>query len=359
MKTEIVKYHNDLNKVKLPRFTETEQNILFIILAKLNNKDKLEKTLHNRIRIFDKDIIKHIDFRMESREQFTKIVESLREKFFRASFRQIIETEDEIIDSNFHFFNIMDIHYKKKNIDDGWDDSKIFSYIDLEVNPRFEYLLDELTGKFTVFELAEFISISGKYTKTLYRLLKQYRQTGKMATYAKDWNGFLEVMDIPKDYKICNIEQRILNPAIKELTKPRTLFDQERIPFKNLKYEKIKGAGRGQGGKVIGIVFSFEPEPEVKVEFKEAQQKLEQQEQEQTQNDYFLDREALKKRLDVARYTSIYINGLSYKIEAVEPILYKTGDLVIAVSIRDEEMRATSAQFNSEQEFIDWYESVR
>lgn len=67
-------------------------------------------------------------------------------------------------------------------------------------------------------------------------------------------------MDIPKNYRQIDIDQRILKPAIKELSKERNLFDQVRVPFKNLAYEKEKTAGRGQGGKVSGITFTFKPE---------------------------------------------------------------------------------------------------
>ncbi|EAH7458034.1 replication initiation protein, partial [Campylobacter coli] len=49
--------------------------------------------------------------------------------------------------------------------------------------------------------------------------------------------------------------------AIKELSKERNLFDQIRVPFKNLAYEKEKAKGtRGRGGKVSGITFTFKPE---------------------------------------------------------------------------------------------------
>ena len=154
----------------------------------------------------------------------------------------------------------MDIHYKKKDPNDGFDNSKIFYHIDLEVNQNFEYLIKELTSNFTTFELLEFINLSGKYTKTLYRLLKQYRSTGIMKM---KWNEFLSIMDIPKNYKHYNLDQRILKPAIKELTSPKNLFDTKRVAFQNLQYEKIKEKGfgcRGKGGKVVGIQFTFEPE---------------------------------------------------------------------------------------------------
>lgn len=255
MGVEIVKYHNDLNKIKLPNFTAQEQNLLFTILAKIKNK---KQENNEPIRLFMKDIVIG---KIESREVFTEIMESLKNKFFKASFRQIIETETEIIDSHFHLFNKMDIHYTKKDPNDGYDDSKIFYHIDLEVNQRFEYLIKELTSNFTTFELLEFINLNSKYTKTLYRLLKQYRSTGIMKM---KWNEFESIMDIPRNtYNMCDIDKQILKPAIKELTKERTLFDTSRVAFQNLQYEKIKEkgfGGRGQGGKIVGIQFTFTPE---------------------------------------------------------------------------------------------------
>lgn len=260
MGVEIVKYHNDFNKIKLPNFTAQEQNLLFTILAKIKNK---KQENNEPIRLFMKDIVIG---KIESREVFTKIMESLKHKFFKASFRQIIETETEIIDSHFHLFNKMDIHYTKKDPNDGYDDSKIFYHIDLEVNQRFEYLIKELTSNFTTFELLEFINLNSKYTKTLYRLLKQYRSTGIMKM---KWDEFASIMDIPRNTYMCDIDKQILKPAIKELTKERTLFDKNRVAFQNLQYEKIKEkgfGGRGQGGKVVGIQFTFTPEAKTTIE---------------------------------------------------------------------------------------------
>ncbi len=119
---------------------------------------------------------------------------------------------------------------------------------------------------YTRFELLEFANLSGKYTKTLYRLLKQFRQTGFLKM---EWDEFSRIMQIPADYNQSNIDQFILKPAIKELTKPRTLFDQERIPFENLAYIKTKS--RERGGKVIGIELSFTPQKKEELELKEQQ----------------------------------------------------------------------------------------
>ena len=108
--------------------------------------------------------------------------------------------------------------------------------IELVVNERFEYLLNELFEQFTEFELAEFVSLSGKYTKRLYTHLKQFRTTGE---WLVKWCDFKEILGIPANYRPCDIDTFILKPTIKELTTERTLLDQKRIPFKNLKYEKL------------------------------------------------------------------------------------------------------------------------
>ncbi|MBX2655343.1 replication initiation protein, partial [Campylobacter jejuni] len=124
--------------------------------------------------------------------------------------------------------------------------------------------------------LAEFAELSGKYTKTLYRLLKQFRTTGKAYF---EWEEFCRIMKIPENYRQIDIDQRILKPAIKELSKERNLFDQIRVPFKNLAYEKEKTAGRGRGGKVSGITFTFKPESVLMQKLEKESQKIMSDEQ--------------------------------------------------------------------------------
>lgn len=249
--SDIVKYHNDFNKIQLPSFTEQEQNLLFLIFAKIK-----EKGIDNVINLYANDF-KINEKLSNSREYLTDNINSLKYKFFKANFKQIIETRTEIIHKYVNLFETMEIHYVKRNPDDGYDESTLFNRITLKINPDFAYLVNQLTTNFTAFELEEFISLSGKYTKTLYRLLKQYRTTGKVYF---EWEEFKRIMDIPEKMKMCDIDKDILKPVIKELTKERNLFDQIRVPFKNLAYEKDKAKSRGRGGKVIGITFTFKPE---------------------------------------------------------------------------------------------------
>ena len=241
---EIVKYQNDLNKIKLPNFTELEQNLLFGMLVKIKNNSECEFSA-NELRNFVSD-------KKPTNAELFNYANTLGEKFFKADFTEIRKiNKKESVKTTYNLFKEYKIFYLE------YEQEKILTRIKIEINEIFAYLVEQLTANFTRFELAEFIALSGKYTKTLYRLLKQYRQTG----WAQwDFNEFKRILDIPECYRQIDIDQQILKPALKELTAERNLFDTKRSPFKDLSYTKIKGKGRGRGGNVIAIEFRFKPE---------------------------------------------------------------------------------------------------
>ena len=248
----IVKYHNDFNKVKLPSFTEQEQNILMGIISKI--KDNPNETIE-----FTAQEILGFSTKNFTKKSLNDILAILKTKFFKADFtilqKKVLKIKNEnknvIAQTTINLFRKFTIYLEKTDNTDNPD--TIFHKLELEVNPEFAYLIDELSANFTRFELAEFIALSGKYTKTLYRLLKQYRQTGWVEF---EFNEFKRILDISDDYAMCNIDQRIIDPAIKELTAERNLFDAKRIIFKNLTYTKIKKGGN----RVVAIRFQWDKE---------------------------------------------------------------------------------------------------
>ena len=243
MSKEIIKYHNDFNRIQLPSFTEQEQNLLFGILTKIK-----EKPAGENIEITTQELLNFSTEKLASKALGDMLV-ILRNKFFKADFTILIEdTERDLIGKEIiNLFQSFKLWYPKEDVN-----YRHLLRIELQVNPRFEYLINELTANFTRFELAEFMALSGKYTKTLYRLLKQYCNTGFMRM---EWEEFVRILDIPYTRQT-DIDQFILKPAMKELTKPRNLFDTERIPFKNLQYKKLKSGGN----RVTSIEFYFTPE---------------------------------------------------------------------------------------------------
>lgn len=252
---EVVKYHNDFNKIKLPNFTELEQNILIGIVAKIKERPNGERIT------FTPQELMAFSAKNLTNKNLTEIIDSFGNKFFKADFKILLKRGDLIGEARINFFNEFIIW--KYDLDRCGNNAigRIgeLEKIELAVNPKFAYLVYELTANFTRFELSEFIALSGKYTKTLYRLLKQYRQTGWVEF---EFNEFKRILNISDDYAMCNIDQRIINPAIRELTTEHNLFDEKRIIFKDLKYTKIKKGGN----KVTAIRFDWDITQELESE---------------------------------------------------------------------------------------------
>ena len=114
------------------------------------------------------------------------------------------------------------------------------------------YISSPLKG-WTRYELAEFVNLSGTYTKTIYRYLKQYRQTGR---WCIRYDDFKELLGIPESYRARDIDKQILQPALKDLSAERNLFDMHRTPFQKLSVRKFK-----KGREIETLEFTFMPQP--------------------------------------------------------------------------------------------------
>lgn len=336
---EIVKYHNNLNKIKLPAFTELEQNLLFTIIAKIREQQEMYARYEVvndpiSIRLLPKDLQSFCKDSNLSNRETTEILESFEKKFFQADFTIIVKDEERnlIGKRRAHLFNEFTIQKEFKgewnmeigDFDDVWEE---FEFIDIEINKNFNYLVEQLTANFTRFELAEFIALSGKYTKTLYRLLKQYRQTGWVQW---DFNEFKRILDIPDSYALCDIDKQILKPAIRELSEPRNLFNQDRVIFENLKYTKIKKGGN----KVTAIRFDFKPEQIQELESKVEKAKI-------TNTTY-------TKEPNLKAYCGLYVDIPTTERQVTGKItnIYEINEKII-MEITDENFNITNLPFNN------------
>lgn len=230
MANELVKYQNDLNTVTMRHWTEAELNIFFSIVAKIREKSTTEV-------VFTFDQLKELSkFKKNvTKKEFVDYVFQISTKLGALNYTERIGLKGKII----ILFQTFDI--------DG-DNEKIT----VEVHPKFEYIFNKIGIEFTEFELEEFVTISSTYTKTLYRLLKQYRSSGWWQVTLAD---FRELLSIPDSYKSGNIDQQILNPSVQQLG-----GNDENAIFKNLEVIKIKKKGRGRGGILTGYKFKFVPE---------------------------------------------------------------------------------------------------
>jgi plasmid replication initiation protein len=227
---EVVKYNNQMNDVNFKDFTPIELDLLMTICSKMKEQGLtiIEFSFEQLKRISNYDP-------KQSNKKFIKDLEKTYDKLIQLNFK----IGDDRNFTKFVLFN----EYTVKG-DSGT--------VTIGVNPKFYFVLNELTSNFTRFELKEFINLKSKYSKECYRRLKQFRKTGLWTVEIEE---FRRILDIPNSYKFCEINRSVLTPIIKELTPL----------FKNLQIEKIKkkGAYSGRGNKVTHIVFTFEKEDEV------------------------------------------------------------------------------------------------
>ncbi|GAA7369011.1 hypothetical protein MM0342_15170 [Helicobacter pylori] len=236
-----ITYHNNANKVNLGKLSEREANLLFAIFQKLKDQG------NTLIRFEPQDLKRMIMVKSNlTNRQLLQILKNLLDNIGGANFwtiREHVENGEVYEDhTSYMLFKQFEIRIHKP--------TQTIKYLDVQLNDSYQYLLNNLgMGQYTSFKLIEFQRVRGKYAKTLYRLLKQYKSTGILSV---EWSQFRELLDIPKDYKMENIDQKVLTPSIKELKKI--------YPFEHLSYKKERKSHDKR--KVTHIDFYFEQLPQ-------------------------------------------------------------------------------------------------
>lgn len=215
MNKGIVKYHNDMNKISFTGFTEKELNIFFslVFLA----KEKGEETL-----IIPFSELKTVADGDKNNDRFIKSMVEVNTKLAKLTHK--IEVENII--HIFSLFNTFSIDKDRKELI-------------VEVNKIFRYILNDLVGNFTKFDLIEFVGLKSIYSKNIFKILKQWD-----AIKYKEFEleEFRNLLGVPVAYNSSKLNDKILVPIMKELPNY----------FNNLKLEKIK-----TGRKVTSLKFTW------------------------------------------------------------------------------------------------------
>lgn len=202
-----VKYKNELNTIPMRNFNAKEIDLFFSICAKMKNKSV-------EVIRFDFEELRNLsDYKMTATKAFVKDLEGVYDKMLDLKYR--FEDEDGVIEK-FVLFTKFRINPKQK-------------YVEISVQPELEYILNELSSEFTQFELKEFTSLSSSYSKTMYRLLKQFKSSGY---YTVKMTDFRELLDIPESYRMTHITQKILDPIKKELSLYFDMFEIKKVKAK-------------------------------------------------------------------------------------------------------------------------------
>lgn len=222
MTNEIVKYENRLNHIPLRKFNSREMNLFFSIASRVREKgiDDITFSFHD---------LKKLSGYTERGEQFIKDLSSTYDKLLSIN----AWNDDGNTLTKFVAFTKYSIIRDKQ-------------LVIISVNPEFKGLFNQLKN-WTRFNLEQFTNLDSTYSKTMFRLLKQYRTQG-WAEFSKE--TFFDLLDIPKSYwnSPSNIDKFILKPIKEELTPL----------FKGLTIRKKYGKGRGK--PVIGYRFTWKAE---------------------------------------------------------------------------------------------------
>lgn len=217
MSRDVVKYHNDMNKVNLGVFSTKELDLFFSICFKLKEQGT------NEIKISFDDI-KFLIGEVKNPKRVKLHVDNLNKKLAQLNYQFEISP------------NIFERFVLFTNFTSNYNDNSLT----IKVNDKFGYLLNNLIGNFTKFELEQFVNLKSSYSKNMFKLLKQW-ESKKERTFKID--EFRELLAIPLKYRMSIIDIKVLTPIMEEL--PQYFF--------NLKLEKIK-----TGRSITSLKFSWE-----------------------------------------------------------------------------------------------------
>ena len=224
MVSETVVYRNEMNLVPLRKFTSTEVNLFFTLCNKLKEQDTRKLQIPF-------DDLKHLsNYYSRSQDRFIKDLEHVYDKMLQLTYTERNGKSFE----KFVLFTSYKVDIEEQ-------------YLSISVNPDLKHILNSITADFTKFELQEMTHLKSTYAKNMFRLLKQFKHTDYFKILIGD---FRERLDIPKSYRMSEIDKYVLKPIIKELGSI----------FKSLNISKVKAK---KGRKIEYLEFNFIPEKRI------------------------------------------------------------------------------------------------
>lgn len=223
----VTKYKNEINSIPMRKWTIEEMDFFFAILTKLKGKGTQEVVMSKH------ELANLADYTITHNKRYEETMERLGQHIQSLNYWE--KTKNSFI--------TMPLFTRFKAT---WSDDLSELEVRVKAHEDFEYMINNWDlGEWTAFQLKEFTSIRSTYSKTLFRLLKQWRTIGKVTFSIEQ---FRTQLSIPDSYSIGNIDNQII----------QTTLDDLKPFFNNLKVHKEKANSRGN--PVTGYIFTFKPE---------------------------------------------------------------------------------------------------
>ncbi|MDB6494294.1 replication initiation protein [Bifidobacterium pseudocatenulatum] len=192
MSNEIVKFSNQFNNVALKKFDAVHLDVLMAIASRVREKGTAT-----------------VEFSFEELRGLMRLRKNLTNKQLAD---KIVQTNARLLALNYMFEDSGKIiQFALFTV---FETDPANQTLEVSVNERFAFLLNDLTSQFTRFELAEFADLKSKYAKEFYRRAKQYRSSGIWKVSRDEFCRLLNVTDSAKS--TANLNRVVLKPIIEE-----------------------------------------------------------------------------------------------------------------------------------------------
>lgn len=226
---EIVKYDNILNRISFTNFDENDFNLFMVLCARMRDlgEDK---------QVFEYDYLMDLMNwdRTQRLEVFHSEIKKMSDKL-RMIGATVDISDDEWV--SFDLFPTLRGNKQKK-------------HLTVRINPDFKYVLNDITKNFTRFELSEYVSLNGRYSKQLYQRLKQFRKQGWWQVSVDD---IRRELSIPNTMPTMHIKPKVINPSVEVIKSCKG--------FGDLEVEVLRSSRRGRA--VEGYKFTWTADKQV------------------------------------------------------------------------------------------------
>lgn len=236
-KEEIVMYDNTFNKTSLSVLTQVQTDVLMSVLSKMGkSKDEEGRFV--------------AEYNFKDIREMTEMSELYSSR--------LKKTLDDLINTKVEFYE-NGVYYKGNLFSNYIINEKTNVTITLSTDMTKKIMINE--KEYTVLELKEYVDLKNRYSKELYRLLRQFRHTGLLIIKKED---LLRIFSPPKSYNEYDFIRKNLNPSIK---------DNERY-FENLKMINFEGNGNALPD-ICKFTFKKHLKAENLIEMKEKEDEIE------------------------------------------------------------------------------------
>ena len=232
---ELVIFENEMNKLQLGNLSKKSMDIFMALCFKMKNRG-VKHIVMDFSEVKNLSGYKHNG---DKDKNFIIDIESMTDPLLSVNSKIIAKKKDgKTVIYKFDLFPTFIINESTQTLEVG-------------VNPDFQWLLNEFEN-YTSLDLEEIVAFKSKYTKNLYRLLRQWKSVGKLIVgnggQEPSIEDFRKKIGVKDSYTTKEMLRSCIDVAVREI-------NASDGSIKNLKYEK-KYANR-RGRPLTQIIFTW------------------------------------------------------------------------------------------------------